>query len=147
MKFLRRDSGRYLRLGRKKKQTWRKPKGRDNKMREKRKGYPAVVSIGYSNEKKIRGKILGKESVIINNVKDLGKIKENQIIIIGKIGQKKRLEIAKIANEKKIEIYNLNVKKLIKKSEKKQNQGSATPINKGHQGSATPINKNKEKKK
>jgi ribosomal protein L32E len=38
-KFLRRIWSRYSKLGkkRKKKQVWRKPRGRDNKMREKRK--------------------------------------------------------------------------------------------------------------
>jgi len=46
-RFLRRLTNRYLKLGkkRKKKQKWRKPKGRHNKMREKERGYPAVVSI------------------------------------------------------------------------------------------------------
>ena len=125
MKFLRRDSARYSRLGknRKKKQVWRKPKGRDNKMREKRKGYPAVVSIGWSNDKKLRGKIEGKEPVIINNLKEMEKVKENQIIIIGKIGKKKRLEIAKIANEKKIKIHNLNVRKFLNKNKKQEDKG------------------------
>ena len=53
-KFLRRTWSRYSKLGkqRKKKQIWKAPKGRDNKMREKRKGYPAVVSIGYKKPQK-----------------------------------------------------------------------------------------------
>lgn len=48
-KFKRRTWSRYSKLGRKrkKKQVWRKPTGRDNKMREKRKSYPKVVSTGY----------------------------------------------------------------------------------------------------
>ena len=58
-KFLRRTWNRYSKLGkrRKKKQVWRRPTGRDNKMREKRRGYPAVVSLGYRKEKNTRGKI------------------------------------------------------------------------------------------
>ena len=39
-------------LRRKKKQVWRRPTGRDNKMREQRKGKPAIVAIGYSTNKK-----------------------------------------------------------------------------------------------
>jgi len=55
IKFLRRVWKRHSKLGRgrKKKQVWRKPTGRDNKMRERKKGHPSVVSIGYRSEKKI----------------------------------------------------------------------------------------------
>ena len=58
-KFLRRIWKRYSKLGRKRKkeQKWRRPKGRDNKMREKRRGYPITVRIGYRGEKKERGKV------------------------------------------------------------------------------------------
>ena len=58
-RFLRRLTNRYLKLGkkRKKKQKWRKPKGRHNKMREKERGYPAVVSIGYRKNRNERGLI------------------------------------------------------------------------------------------
>ena len=118
MKFLRRNTNRKIRLGKnsRKKEAWRKPKGRDNKMREKKRGYPAVVSIGYSNTKELRGKIEGKQPVIVNNLRELEKIGKNQIVILGKIGKKKKLEITKIANEKKIEIFNLNVRKFLKKN-------------------------------
>ena len=82
-------------------------------MREKRKGYPAVVSIGYS-----KGESKKKKFAVINNLKELEKVRKNQIIVIGKIGKKKKLEIAKKAKEMKIEIYNLNPKKYLKKNEK-----------------------------
>ncbi len=120
MKFLRRTSNRYSKLGkgRKKKQVWRRPNGRDNKIRERRRGYPARVSIGYSTEKASRGKLKEKEPIMINNVKDLEKIKENQIAVIGSIGKKKQLEIANKAKEKNIEIYNLNPQKFIEKNKK-----------------------------
>jgi len=84
-------------------------------MREKRKGYPVVVSIGYKRDTKSRGKIQDKQIVIIRNTKDLEKIKKNQISIIGKIGKKKKIEIAEKAKEKKIQIYNLNTEKFLKK--------------------------------
>jgi len=109
-KFLRRDSVRYSKLGKKKKQKWKKPAGRDNKMREKRRGYPKVVSIGYKKEKKLR-----KSAVIVKNVKDLETMKKDNIIIIGKVGKKKKIEIAKKAKELKIKIRNLNVEKFLKK--------------------------------
>lgn len=119
MKFLRRDSVRYSRLGKnkKKKQKWVSPKGRDNKMREKRKGYPAVVSIGYGTDRKQRGKINGKIPLIIKSLKDLDRVNKGDILLIGKLGKKKKLEIAKKAKEKKLEIANFNYKKLLKKTE------------------------------
>ena len=117
MKFLRRTSSRYSKLGkrRKKKQVWRRPTGRDNKMREKRKGYPAVVSIGYRTSEKDR-----KEIVKIDNLKDLKNVQEGKVIVLGKMGNKKKIEIARKAKEKKIEISNLNVEKFLKGVEKKE---------------------------
>jgi len=120
IKFLRRVGNRFSKLGkgRKKQQKWRKPTGRDNKMREKRKGYPVVVKIGYKQNKKLSGAINEKTPVVIMNIKNLKKIKKNEVAIIGKVGQKNKIEIAKIAKEKKIQIYNLNVKKFLHKQER-----------------------------
>jgi large subunit ribosomal protein L32e len=119
VKFLRRTWNRYVKLGkgRKKKQKWRNPTGRDNKMREKRKGYPVVVSIGYKKPKKLRETIENKNPILIMNIKDLEKIGKNEIAIVGKIGKKKKIELAKKAKEMKIEIHNLNVKKFLKNIE------------------------------
>jgi large subunit ribosomal protein L32e len=120
MKFLRRSWDRYSKLGkgRKKKQKWNKPTGRDNKMREKRKGYPAVVSIGYRTEKESRGKIKNKTPKMVRNLNDLKKIKEQDIIILGKIGKKKKIDVVKMAKKNKMEIANLNIEKFLKKIEK-----------------------------
>ena len=109
-KFLRRVWSRYAKLGkgRKKKQKWKKPTGRDNKMREKRKGYPAVVSLGYKKKKENMGKIQDKIPVLINTFKDLNKINAKNIAIIGNIGKKKKIEIAKKIKEKNIQVYNMN---------------------------------------
>lgn len=115
-KFFRRGWKKYSKLGlrRKNKQVWRRPHGRDNKMREKRGGYAPVVSIGYRGEKTVRGKIDNKNVIMIKNVSELSRIKKGEIAIIGKIGKKKRLEIAKKAKEEKILIYNLNLNKFLK---------------------------------
>ncbi len=119
--FLRRDNTRYSKLGkrRKKKQKWQSPKGRDNKMREKRKGYPAVVSLGYKTDKKDLGKIKEKTPVVILKIEDLKNIKKENIGVIGKVGKKRKLEIAKKAQEEKKEIYNLNPKTYLKKNKMK----------------------------
>ncbi len=121
-KFLRRGSHRDSKLGngRKNKQRWKRPTGRDNKMREKRKGRPAVVSVGYKREKSNFGKIDDKEVIRIVNVRDLEKVSKNQAGLIAKIGNKKRLEILKKAKEMKIEIVNHNIDKKIKKITKEK---------------------------
>ncbi len=122
VKFLRRTWSRYSKLGkgRKKKQVWRRPTGRDNKMREKRKGYPAVVSVGYKQGEKLRGLIQDKKPVLVRNVSDLEKVGKNEIAVIGNIGEKKKMEIVKKAIQMKINLYNLNPKKFLKKLEKKK---------------------------
>ena len=134
MSFLRRTWSRYSKLGkrRKKKQKWKKPTGRDNKMREKRRGYPAVVSIGYKKKKKL------EKIVIVRNIKELDAVKKNEIVIIGKVGKKKKIEILKKAKGKKIKFQNINAEKFLKKNvkvekekvEEKKNQGSSPPMDK-----------------
>ena len=119
-KFLRRKNKAYSKLGRgrKKKQVWRKPTGRDNKMREKRRGYPAVVSIGYRGTKISRDTLKNKQPIMIMNVADLKNVKEAEIAIIGKVGKKKKPEIAAEAKKMKIDVYNMNLDKFIEKNKK-----------------------------
>ncbi len=120
--FLRRGWSRYSKLGlrRKNKQKWRRPAGRDNKMREKRRGYPAVVSVGYKKDKNLRGTLEEKKPVMIMNIKDLERLAKNKIAVMGKVGKKKKLEMAKFAKEKNIEIYNMNAGKFLKLNKKKK---------------------------
>lgn len=120
-KFLRHTAHKYSKLGlrRKKKQIWRRPTGRDNKMREQRRGHPPLVAIGYSGEKKMKGMINGKVPVTVKNVADIQKVQKNQIAILGKIGKKNKIEVAKKAKELKVEIYNFNPEKFLKFNEKK----------------------------
>ena len=121
-KFLRRTSKLHSKLGRKrkKKQVWRKPTGRDNKMKEKRKGRPKVVSVGYKKDKREKGKIEGKKVIRVMNFKDLKRLKKDMAIILGNIGNKKKIELVKYARENGIKILNVNTKKFMKKSEKKE---------------------------
>ena len=108
--FIRRDSNRYSKIGknRKKLQKWRKPKGRDNKMRERRHGYPKSPSMGYKKPKKEISKIKGKYPKLVYNLKDLDKARKDNIIIIGKVGVKKRLEIIKKVIKMKLTVHNLS---------------------------------------
>lgn len=123
-KFLRRDAARYSKFGngKGKKAKWRKPTGRDNKMREGIKGHPVSVSIGYRSEKKTRGLLNDKTPVTILNMMDLTKINKNEIGFVGKVGQKKRIEIVKKAKELKLTLKNINVDSFLKKITKTENK-------------------------
>jgi len=116
MAFLRRVSFRHSKLGkkRKKKQVWRKPTGRDNKMREERRGRPAAVKIGYKNKKLERGNL-----PVIRSLRDIKKLKKGDKVVLGNIGNKKKIEISKKLHEMKVEIQNLNVRKFLKHVEVK----------------------------
>lgn len=115
VKFLRRDCARYSKFGngRGKKAKWRAPKGRDNKMREKRSGYPAVVSIGYKSKQK-------KAILTINNPKDLVKASKDDVLIVASVGEKKKVGIAKKAKELGLSFKNINIKSFLEKINKKE---------------------------
>jgi large subunit ribosomal protein L32e len=118
--LLKRDAKRFSKFGkgRDKRAKWRRPTGRDNKMREKRKGYDAVVSLGYSKDKATRGKFEDKTPIEIFNVYELQSLKEDEIGVLGSVGMKKKLEVAKYAKENKIKLKNLNAEAFLKKYEK-----------------------------
>ena len=120
-KFLRRTWDRYSKLGkgRKKLQKWRKPSGRDNKIREKKKGHSRLVDIGYKKSKKSKM----EKYIMVKNLSELEKLKGNEKVILGKIGKRKKIEMAKKAKEMKISFQNLNVKKFLEKMEKKNEPG------------------------
>jgi large subunit ribosomal protein L32e len=122
MKFIRRNWSKASRLGKKRKtkQVWRSAKGRHNKVREKRKGYPIKVMIGFKQERKGRNLIEKQKPVLVSNAKELEQIKKGEIAIIAKVGNRKRIELVKKAKEKGIPIYNINVNKMLKKIEKKE---------------------------
>ena len=108
-KFIRQDSNRHIKIGRsrKKLRVWRRPKGRDSKMRLKRKGYPISPSIGLKSK-------TTQKQILITNLNELKNLeKETPIIISGKLGARKKLEVIKKASEMHLKIK--NVKQEIKK--------------------------------
>lgn len=124
--FLRRTWSRYAKLGkgRKKKQVWRAPKGRDNKMREKRRGYPAVVSIGYGTDKSIKNTENGKKLVEVRNMKELENLKKGEIVKLGNIGKKKKIELLEECTKKGLEVYKTNPKKFVEKNSKTKTEAN-----------------------
>ena len=91
------------------KDRWRRPKGIDNKMRQKRKGWPRTVNVGYRSPKAVRNlHPSGKEEVPVFNVGDLTIVDpETQVARIGgTVGRRKRRYILKEALELGIRILN-----------------------------------------
>lgn len=120
--FLRRNTGEYLRLGskRSKLQKWRRPKGRDNKMRLKEKGRPRTVELGYKQDNRTRGKIDGKDVHFVQNIEDMKGLHKDSVVLLGRMGARKKVEIAKIAKEKNLKVINFSFGLFAKKQEKKK---------------------------
>lgn len=132
-KFLRRLTNALLRFGKrkKKKRKWRKPRGRHSKVRKKRKGYVKPVSIGYGKPKEKKGLIKGLKPVVVHNVEELKKVKQDEIVIIASgIGKKKKIEMAKTILENNIKVLNFDAKKFLEDVEKekvvKEREGKET---------------------
>lgn len=113
-KFLRQDTSRHLRLGKKrpKLQRWRRPRGMHSKIRKKRFGYPVFPMVGFKKPSAMQGKIEGKNPVVIGSMKDFDDVRKGDILILSRrIGAKKRMDMMKVANEKGLEIYARGKKK------------------------------------
>ncbi|MDH5199435.1 MAG: 50S ribosomal protein L32e [Candidatus Bathyarchaeota archaeon] len=104
-KFERPESWRYVRISK----NWRKPKGIDNKTRQKRRGWPASPNVGYGSPKAVRDlHPSGMEEVAVFNVGDLAIIDpETQVARIGgSVGARKRSRIVEEAQKREIRVLN-----------------------------------------
>jgi large subunit ribosomal protein L32e len=104
-RFIRQESWRYDRLAEK----WRKPKGKDNKMRKQKSGMPALVKVGYRSPKAARGlHPSGYRDILIHNTHELIKLdpKRDAARIAHTVGKKKRIEIINKALELGIKVLN-----------------------------------------
>ena len=118
--FVRAESWKYDRFS----LSWRRPRGLDNKIRRKIKGWPAGVSVGYKGPKIARGlHPSGYREVLVYNVKDLSTVDPNTQAarIAHTVGKRKRALI--IAEAKKLNIKILNFK-ASPETEKKEEEAS-----------------------
>jgi large subunit ribosomal protein L32e len=89
------NSWRHLRVAKR----WRRPRGIDNKMRERIKGWPQVVKIGYKKPKKMRHKYFSGtealEEFLVSNLSDLDLVLPHKHVvrIDGKLGTRKKEQI------------------------------------------------------
>jgi len=113
-KFVRQESWRYDRLA----ERWRKPKGKDNKMRKQKSGMPAIVKVGYRGPKAARGlHPSGYTDNIVHNIAELIKLdpKKDAARIAHTVGKRKRIGIISRASQSGIKVLNAGKMDLKKK--------------------------------
>ena len=128
--FARPESWRYVKL----KESWRRPRGLDHKMRRKIKGWPPTVSVGYKGPKVARGlHPSGYKEVLVHNAKEILNIdpKTEAARIAHTVGKKKRVQIIAAAKKKKVFILNFKpIKELVEKEEEKPEEAEEKPTEK-----------------
>jgi large subunit ribosomal protein L32e len=109
-KFRRQEWFRFAKLGEK----WRRPRGRDSKMRLGIKGKPALVSIGYRSPKSMRGvHPSGLIEILVRGSRDLKGLdaRKQAVRIASSVGGRKREQILARARELGIKVLNPGGKK------------------------------------
>ncbi len=104
-KFRRQESWRYKRV----KKPWRRPRGIDSRMRQKKKGLPKSVNTGYKGPRHTRNlHPLGYKEVLVHNPDELEKINPDEEIvrIAHTVGARKRSQIIDQAGNLDITIVN-----------------------------------------
>jgi large subunit ribosomal protein L32e len=89
--------------------SWRKPRGRQSKVRIREAGKIRMPAIGWGAKKETRGvHPSGFREIVVRSLRDLEKVdaKAHAIKIAHTVGKKKREEIVKKAKELKAKILN-----------------------------------------
>jgi large subunit ribosomal protein L32e len=107
--FRRCESWRYKRV----KPSWRHPKTIDSKIREHKKGFPAMPSIGYRSPVKLRNlHPSGLQEVLVHTVEQLKGLRPtvHAVRIASRVGDRKRLTILERADDLSLRVLNPQLK-------------------------------------
>lgn len=113
-------------------EEWRKPRGRQSKLRREKKGRWAVPKIGYGTPKAEENSIPYRNErrfpVMISNLKDLEKInpKTDVCVVSSSVGTKKAIELLSKAQEMKVPVKNLKLGRLKALAPKKASKPTET---------------------
>ncbi len=109
-RFVREESWRYKRV----KESWRSPRGKTSRVRRSKRGWPAVVKIGYASPTSRRHiHPSGLKEVMVWRLEDLEKVdpKTQVARIAHTVGENKRVRILEQAKKVSIRVLNPRLKK------------------------------------
>ncbi len=97
---------------------WKRPKGLQSKMRERRKGNPKYIEPGYGSPREVRGATAeGFFPAIISSLGSIASVKEGAgIIVSATVGMRKKAEILKAAAGRKLRVLNVDADEFAKKT-------------------------------
>ncbi len=103
---------------------WKRPKGLQSKMRERRKGNPRYIEPGYGSPVAVKGATAeGLFPIVVMNVAGLEKVgADHGVVISATVSMRKKAQIAKAATERRLKLLNWNVEEMAKK----MSEGMAT---------------------